>query len=540
MTTFAITKAHPTVGGVAKTPSIGDWYGLTVEFTVTGTPKNPYHVYFSMADQYETAQITDLTPGTKTATKQFRLPLDGKIPWEIEIDPFKLADADDPTKSKIPPDIPDIYGHGSRSVTALKRRRAVAAGSRTAKGSFEPGPPAKGIGLFDPVWAVGAQSQFQNLAAGGKIDRAALMMGCPVTESWQTALSSVCKVESGSGDDLVAHRPVENASQYPVFYWNRTNVPVHDISAVQQFALKLQNMRVDASLLRAVTWAQLDALAPIDVFAFYRSPETVVESKHPKVTAFVKQTLGANHRNHMTPYDAARKLFQAVLAHTTYYFPAPNTEDKRPSTAVGMLDKGFGDCGGFSILLVALYRNIGFPARTACGAWIGQDSGHCWCEMYFPGHGWMVSDGSAGNAWSESGKYAYCFGNLLDLNARYATMRGNTFNVADIKTSWLQAPWGPAVWGTAKIASGQGHTALVEVTQAEAESLAAAHAKGGQKALLASMKTLRSTVRAQPARRRREAVRACPCHQHGGFVPPRRLVLARPARRKTATKVRAG
>jgi len=57
----------------------------------------------------------------------------------------------------------------------------------------------------------------------------------------------------------------------------------------------------------------------------------------------------------------------------------------------------------------------------------------------------MISDGSAGNGLSDSGAYAYYFGTIPNLNKRYACMRGNTFNVADITTSWLQGPHGPVV-----------------------------------------------------------------------------------------------
>ena len=53
MTTFNITSAY--VGskpsGTVQAPNIGEWWPLTVEFTVAGTPKNNYHIDFAIAEQ---------------------------------------------------------------------------------------------------------------------------------------------------------------------------------------------------------------------------------------------------------------------------------------------------------------------------------------------------------------------------------------------------------------------------------------------------------------------------------------------------------
>jgi len=528
MTTFAITNAYvgTKTGGSVQPPQIGEWWPLTVEFTVSGTPKNPYQIAFSIAEQSAYGEFTDLTPGPKTATEWLFVPLDGTIPWTVEIDPFNLADAADPTKSNVPVKLPNGIGIGSTVVVKPNPSVTLVTGKKQLQGTFEPAPPASAIEFYDPLWAIGAQSAFTKFKPGGTISQVEALLGCPTSESWQKLLSSVCRADTGLGNEFLAARPVENPSEQPVYFWRKQNVPVQDISLIHQFAVELRNSRVNASILRAVTWDQLDALAGINVFKFYRSPETVVESTHSKITTFVEQTLGANYRPHFTPYDAARKLFQAVLAHTRYYYPAPGTADQRPSTAVGVLDAGFGDCGGFSILLVALYRNIGFPARVACGAWIGQDAGHCWCEMYFPPHGWMISDGSAGNGLSDSGAYAYYFGTIPNLNKRYACMRGNTFNVADITTSWLQGPYGPVVQGTATTASAESHTGLVQVTQQDAESLAQAHAADQAHARVAPhVIQLPQGIQTEAARAHVDAVTACPCSAHGGFTPlPRRSI----------------
>jgi hypothetical protein len=179
-----------------------------------------------------------------------------------------------------------------------------------------------------------------------------------------------------------------------------------------------------------------------------------------------------------------------------------------------MIDSGLGDCGSFSLLLVALYRNIGFAARTACGAWKGEDAGHCWCEQYFPGHGFMISDGSAGNGQCEDGSFAYYFGTIPDLNARYADMRGNTFKVGDVTAQWLQGPYGPLVWGSASV-SVDAHTAVLEVTESAALSLV--NSRQSSQAMSSEFEVQINDASL--------AFQQCPCHRHGGFRSVKRSAI---------------
>jgi hypothetical protein len=510
LSTFAITTAYTSKNGAHYTPMVGEWYTLTVEYDVTGSPKNPYTVGFTMADKYDYYTQTDLTPGHKKVSKSFFLALDDEIPWQVDVDEFHLADADDPTKSKIPLDLPFGPVNDGRRFVAVRKfdwasARVKLMARQSLKGKFTPVPASKGIEFYDPRWLIATQGSFTQFGSG-KIDRLAIMVGSPTTDSWQKALKVVCRATWGGGNDLLASRAVEGATMYPVFFFDKHNVPNAQFSIICQSVLEVQNQRVDASLLRAVTWQQLDALQGIDVFKTYTSPEAVIESKHSKITNFVTQTLGANHRNHMTPYDAARKLFKAVLKHCVYFYPQPGGPDKRATTAVQMVDTGIGDCGSFSLLLVALYRNIGFAARTACGAWKGQDAGHCWSEQYFPGHGFMISDGSIGNGQCEDGSYAYYFGSVPDLNARYADMRGNTFNIGDVQAQWLQGPYGPLVWGSAA-PTVDAHTAVLEVSEADAMSLV----NSGQQSHVMSG-DYEEQINASSL-----AFQLCPCHKHGGY-----------------------
>jgi transglutaminase-like putative cysteine protease len=326
---------------------------------------------------------------------------------------------------------------------------------------FRTRPPPSSIDYYAPVAALGYQMLKVTFPLGAEVERMVAMMGSPHSEGSQKLTSGSCSVQSGAGSSALTPVEVDNPSKYPVYFLDHSHLPAEDVTMVGSWLLQPHTVRVDQAKLRTVTWEQLDDARQTQPFAFYSSHEVVVQSDDHEIADFAQQTLGAGCRLGTTPYDAARKLFQAVLAHTTYYYPQLGQTDLRPKTAKAMLEKGFGDCGGFSILLVALFRHLGFASRTACGCWAGLDNGHCWCEIYFPGHGWVVCDGSAGNNASETGEFAYYFGNIPDLNLRFATMRGNTFNVGDVETLWLEGPY-EQVWGDVHEKSTDGHTMLVE------------------------------------------------------------------------------
>ncbi|HVT13347.1 MAG TPA: transglutaminase-like domain-containing protein [Fimbriimonadaceae bacterium] len=421
---FVITDAYTSKqsgsGEVKYTPYVGEDYRLTVEFDQTGVASAPYNVHFDIAGQTQDVSQTNLSAGHKIVTAEIWVPLDDKVPFKITVD--------------------------------------SAHGGPTKSGSFTPTPPSAALEFYDPVKITGYQSQTYNLTNVTKYEFE-FMSGRPDSDGWQKELSATCMFDSLSGQHKVSKHDIQGPYLFPVYYSDTKNMKSPAVTFRQDFTLQVSAQRVNPDKLRQVTWNDLKALDGINVFKHFNQPESVIQSNDPAIAKFVKDTLGSNYKSKLTPYDAARKMFMAVLKRCTYYYPKPGETDKRPATAVDMLKKGFGDCGGFSILLVACYRNLGIPARTACGAWVGDDAGHCWCEMWFPHAGWIVSDGSAGNYWSENGSYAYYFGFVPDLNARFAFMRGNTFKVNDASASWLQGPmWPPIIKGGATLGPALGYT----------------------------------------------------------------------------------
>lgn len=195
MTTFNITDVYTSrpVGVTEQkyTPMVGETYRLTVEFDVVGTPQAHYPLEVVMADRWLDAQISDLATGHKRVSFDFFLPLDGEIPWEVQVDPYGYANGVDPIKSPIPHKFPDVLGGGQTIRVGRPTRSTTQA---TRKGSFEPAPPTSSIDYYDPVAALGYQMLKVTFPVGGEVQRIVAMMGSPLSEGWQKVTSATCSV----------------------------------------------------------------------------------------------------------------------------------------------------------------------------------------------------------------------------------------------------------------------------------------------------------------------------------------------------------
>ena len=406
-----------TQGGVdvPHQPMVGDPYQLTARYRIVGQASSPFKLRFRMANRTKDVAAPNLGVGTHTCKASFTLWLDDEIDFDVILNPLNV-------------------GGGLQHPGAPTQKRA---------GTFRPREPATAVDYILPTRVTGTQ-RVEIRPTAGRIERVIGMIGQPDTDSWQIVKSASASVQGPGLFQNLASSPVENPGRHPVYAFSVNIAQPGPVVVQQAFTLVLRGQRVSPTLLRQATWNDVAALQGIGIFAWYTMPEAVAQSEHDDVRAFVEKALGgADYRKRMTPYDAARTLFQAVLAHCTYYYPEAGSPDLRAHNAVDLIKTGQGDCGSFSLLLVAVYRHIGLPARVACGGWVAADATHCWCEMFIPKGGWIVSDGSAGNAASEDGRYAYFFGTNLDLCARFALMRGNTFNLSApaLSTSWLQGPF---------------------------------------------------------------------------------------------------
>jgi len=72
--------------------------------------------------------------------------------------------------------------------------------------------------------------------------------------------------------------------------------------------------------------------------------------------------------------------------------------------ALQTLERGKGDCDGYSDLSIALARACGLPARL-CFGWVAKEDGsfggHAWVEFYTPTFGWQPADPTWAENWGD-------------------------------------------------------------------------------------------------------------------------------------------
>jgi hypothetical protein len=128
--------------------------------------------------------------------------------------------------------------------------------------------------------------------------------------------------------------------------------------------------------------------APDSSLALFTRPTATLQSNHPSIVQLARKLKG----NESDPCALA-------LAFTKYVFLSL---EKRPtatfSNALETLKAGFGDCGEHSVLLAAMLRSCGIPARVVLGLYYTPVkktySGHAWV-MVWTGT-WVFADPAFG------------------------------------------------------------------------------------------------------------------------------------------------
>jgi hypothetical protein len=118
-----------------------------------------------------------------------------------------------------------------------------------------------------------------------------------------------------------------------------------------------------------------------------RQPNNFIQSDDPKIVAAAQEAAGRE----TDPWKAALALEQYV-----HRVVQPDFNDAF-STAADVVRAGKGDCKGHAILLAALARARGIPARVAIGMVCLGDAfcGHMWTEVYIDGR-WTPLDATLG------------------------------------------------------------------------------------------------------------------------------------------------
>lgn len=390
-----VTSAYPVkANGAAYNPKYGETYYLKVVWQVTGTPKGPYSILFKLAGKtYKWTGVKTGAGAGYSGIAPFNMELDGPIPYSVTLDSDQVSG--DTTK-----------------------------GNNVIKGTFTPTPPTKALEYFNAKARTGTETFTVPWNAGGIVTSGFTLLGKPTTGSFQVVTQATGPV----GGTAATTTPTGD----PVWQTTRTNyspLAGNQWADTTNFKVTVSSARTKISSLRAVTWAKETAF-PADVLP-YTVANTWVQSTDPAITAFVKTVLPANYKATMGPYDAAKKLYMAVVKRTIYKTPA--VQDAKYT-----FTNKIGDCGSFTNLCSACFRSIGIPSRSNTGFWLGTDQWHVKGEFYLSGIGWIPFDPSESRLYDTSGKYPYFFGSDASLNNFCAVGRGEDHQISTVGTTSTQ------------------------------------------------------------------------------------------------------
>ncbi|MEO5917909.1 MAG: transglutaminase-like domain-containing protein [Luteolibacter sp.] len=384
--------------GTAYNPKYGETYYLKVVWEVTGTPKTSYSILFQVAGQkYKWTGVSTGAGAGYSGIASFNLELDGEIPFSVTLDPDHLS-GDTKTANNV------------------------------FKGTFTPTPPATALEYFNPVVHTGSETCTVPWNLGGSVTDGYTIMGKPVTDSFQVVKSatgptfSSAVITTPTGDPIWQTPRINYTPAVDNQHWIDTT----------NFKVSVSSVRTRISNLKAVTWAK-EAQVPAKILP-YLQPNDLVQSTDPAIAAYVKTVLPANYKTTLTPYDAAKKLYMAIVKRTVYETPA--IQD-----ALTTLSLKKGDCGSDTNLCSACFRSIGIPSRSNSGFWVGTDQWHVNGEFYLQGIGWIPFDPSESRTFDPSGKYPYFFGSDASLNQFVAVSRGEDHRVDGDHTTTAQVGW---------------------------------------------------------------------------------------------------
>lgn len=367
-----ITRSGPCLGnGTYGTPNVGDLYGVRADFSVTGTPNQPFRIKFTLGNVVWYIPYQSITAGSDWwYYLAWWVDLDGPLSWSITIDP-----------------------DGVSGCTNLA--------NMTVSGTFTPTPPSVPLEFYNPVIMAGTEQAYYSFQPGsGTIPFLHVILGSPTSHGAQQILSLTGPTN--------AQNIVTPPYGIPVFSANWTNVAAGLFQPSVSFVAQLSSMKVNPTLLRTNTWAQMSAL-PANITQWL-APDQMCQSTSPAISNFVSLYLPANYKTTMTPYDTARTLQLAVERSLVYLEPPPYAD------ATNSLQAGVADCGGFASLFTAALRCAGIPARRIggfwqCDTWQNYNNWHVRTESYFPNTGWVITDACEGNRADPTGtsSFDFCF-----------------------------------------------------------------------------------------------------------------------------------
>jgi len=183
-----------------------------------------------------------------------------------------------------------------------------------------------------------------------------------------------------------------------VLYWEFHGEPSRgsSLTITDQFVYTCYEVNYDIEPKQITAYDKDDS----EYMLFTRS-EKYIEVNDPEITETAR-SLTADETN---PYAIANSIYEWVIDHMTYQLI------EGLGGAKFAFENGYGECGDYSALFVALCRAAGIPARPVIGRWSTSIAGdwHVWAEFYLPGYGWVPADPTVAD---RTGKREGYFGHL--------------------------------------------------------------------------------------------------------------------------------
>ena len=176
----------------------------------------------------------------------------------------------------------------------------------------------------------------------------------------------------------ISHQPLYGSE---VRYWDFPRGLGQDksLSLVERFTYTAYAVHHQIDPTRIGAYDQDDPVMEV-----YTRASKYIETNDPRMIQTARQVVGGQ----TNPYWAAYSAYLWVMHHMTYR-SVPGLQGAKFA-----LDKGYGECGDYAALFVALCRVVGIPARPVVGRWARSSPGgwHVWSEFYLPGYGWIPVD----------------------------------------------------------------------------------------------------------------------------------------------------
>ena len=207
------------------------------------------------------------------------------------------------------------------------------------------------------------------------IDRIKVWM--PLVVEWDSQRSMVTEGTTPSPNNMWMDPQYGSG----VLFWEFRGEPDRGSSLIitDQFVYTCYEVNYDIDMDKIGTYDKLDT-----DYVLFTSSGKYLEANDANIVETSKEIVG----NEANPYVAAKSIYDWVINHMTYQLVGGLKGAKFA------YENGYGECGDYSALFVALCRANGIPARPVIGRWATSEAGdwHVWAEFYLPGYGWIPVD----------------------------------------------------------------------------------------------------------------------------------------------------